>query len=276
MKKSLFLFILFILPVFLSARIIYVDINGSGQFTSIQSAINAAVNGDTIKVLPGIYDGQLTIGKNVVIQGSGYEVTTITSKSDPTITMSSGKIMWFSITSNSGDGIVVSSGIITNCIIRGCSKNGINLAANSNANISNCILIYNGEKGIKSTSGTSSSAYNCISYQNSSDGFYSWGGYGGTGFIVNYCLGSISYTSGNIGDIDVNPNFTAVGDYHISSTSPCWDKGKPDVYDPDGSRSDMGYFGGPDCSIFPVVTEVKIIQSGSNGVQIQAKARANY
>ena len=47
------------------------------QYVSIQAAVNAASNGDTIKVLPGTYAEQVSIGKNLAIKGSGALVTTV-------------------------------------------------------------------------------------------------------------------------------------------------------------------------------------------------------
>ena len=39
----------------LSARTIVVNCNGEGDFSTIKESINAAVAGDTIFVMPGIY-----------------------------------------------------------------------------------------------------------------------------------------------------------------------------------------------------------------------------
>lgn len=39
----------------ISAATIVVDIHGGGDFTTIQAALNAAANGDTIEVWPGVY-----------------------------------------------------------------------------------------------------------------------------------------------------------------------------------------------------------------------------
>lgn len=47
------------------------------QYASIQAAVNAASDGDTIKVLPGTYTEQLSIAKNVTIKGAGAFATTI-------------------------------------------------------------------------------------------------------------------------------------------------------------------------------------------------------
>ena len=243
---------------------------GTGQtYTTIQSAVNAASVGDTIKVLPGIYNEAININKNVVVQGSGYETTRIMSANDPTITMSTGKIMWFSITSTAGDGASVSGGIITNCVIAGCARNGVSFSPSSTGSIKNCVLIGNARNGADHSSFfySGGSAVNCISWRN--------GGYGFSGLAgVTYCDGWVDGSGSN--NINSDPIFVSGNDFHILPTSPCFQTGNPADVNPDGSRSDMGYFGGSDCPIYPVVTKIVIIPSGNGQVQIQATAQANY
>jgi len=56
-----------------AAATIYVDDDGSGNYTTIQAALNDAVDGDTIIVSPGTYDKSLTVDVSVTIKGSsGY------------------------------------------------------------------------------------------------------------------------------------------------------------------------------------------------------------
>ncbi|MBO83993.1 MAG: hypothetical protein CL927_01430, partial [Deltaproteobacteria bacterium] len=51
---------------------------------------------------------------------------------------------------------------------------------------------------------------------------------------------------GSGGNIDENPDYdTSAGDFSLSASSPCINAGDPDLDDPDGSRSDMGAYGGP-------------------------------
>ena len=45
------------------------------------------------------------------------------------------------------------------------------------------------------------------------------------------------------GNIDEDPDFT--GNYELAGSSPCIDAGSPSISDNDGSRSDMGLYGGP-------------------------------
>lgn len=47
---------------------------GPGQFDSIQAALNAASSGDTIEVREGIYAGNLTFKKQIILKGEGNPV----------------------------------------------------------------------------------------------------------------------------------------------------------------------------------------------------------
>ena len=53
--------------------------------------------------------------------------------------------------------------------------------------------------------------------------------------------------TGTDGNLSTDPEFVDpdAGDYHLSPTSACVDSGLPDLLDPDGSRSDIGTYGGP-------------------------------
>lgn len=279
MKNLLFAVALAVAAVPAFATITIVDINGAGQFTSIQLAIDNSLPGDTIQVWPGTYNEAININKNVVLQGAGYENTIITSATNPTINMSNGKIKWLQISSTGGTGILLSSGTVSNCVIKACAGQGLQGGAGTGY-VYNSIFIQNGAWGINL--GEISTGYlyvwNCISRNNISGGFNGDVGptYGCDNRInLLFSNGSHSCTDNNQGCVDADPIFISSTNYHLSTGSPCFDTGQPSLSDPDGSISDMGYFGGPDCPIFPVVYQMTVSPNGNN-INIQAKARANY
>ena len=80
---------------------------------------------------------------------------------------------------------------------------------------------------------------------------------GGATFEITYCdiiggqnginvgnYGIINWLEGNI---NLDPLFIGYENYHLLPSSPCIDAGNPDTQynDPDGSRNDMGAYGGP-------------------------------
>ena len=60
-----------------AAATIYVDDDGLGNYTTIQAALNDAVDGDTIIVNPGTYLGRVSVEKIVVIKGSSNYPTVV-------------------------------------------------------------------------------------------------------------------------------------------------------------------------------------------------------
>ena len=79
---------------------------------------------------------------------------------------------------------------------------------------------------------------NCIVWSNGDD--------------LNSCLAEYSNIEdgdNGTGNISVDPQFIfpSTGDFHLQPNSPCIDAGDPDTQynDPDGSRNDMGAYGGP-------------------------------
>lgn len=273
MKKLFVLSVILILSVPLRATTIIVDQNGGGQFTTIQPAIQAASSGDTVKVWPGIYTEQVTLNKDITLMGSGHEDTIIRGNSNPMILMSSGRLQWFQITSLGGNGINLSGGTVKNCVIIGSSSHGINVTAGA-SQVINCTLYQNGGAGINTLSPGVVNVTNCIARSNGIQGFYRY-----TGTLnLSYSNGSYYGTSGNIGCVNCDPGFVNPPlDFHIAEDPTCcWNTGNPSLPDPDGSIADMGYFGGPDCPIYPVVVQILIEPNGNGNINLTAKARANY
>ena len=77
-------FVFGVMTVAKAANVLTVDVNGgTGVYTTIQAAVNAAKSGDTIIVMPGHYAGAYIARKHVSIVGSGKD-TIVDTKLDPT------------------------------------------------------------------------------------------------------------------------------------------------------------------------------------------------
>jgi len=173
-----------------------------------------------------------------------------------------------------GGGVFCNSGArpdIGNCRIEG-NDAGVDLWNGSTAYVHNCVVVNNVYDGISTGSGgtiVNNTIHNCRI------GFYDYSGYGPV-FMNNIVTGcsqygvygpsggtppSLTYNDvwGNatnyqqavpgVGSISHDPLYadTSAGDYHLASGSPCIDSGNPAVQynDPDGTRNDMGAYGGP-------------------------------
>ena len=61
------------------------------DFSSIQDAINAAVDGDTISLVSETYTEAITIDKNIILIGDGPENSTVQAAGAPGIATSQSK-----------------------------------------------------------------------------------------------------------------------------------------------------------------------------------------
>lgn len=177
------------------------------------------------------------------------------------------------ITNNQGDGIVLYDGVtsteILNNIITYNADNGIGVYWNSGAAVMNNVIAFNGASGINHF--TVASYYiqfmnilNNIITGNGDYGIRSdntfWSQYMPSDYndVWNNPLGNFDgYAEPGPNDIFVNPLFVDSNnaEFSLIPGSPCIDAGNPDpVYDdPDGTRNDMGVYGGPQAQLLPIV-----------------------
>jgi beta propeller repeat protein/parallel beta-helix repeat protein len=254
-------------------------------FKTITEALRPASPGDTVSVAAGTYVEHCSLPEGVKLLGSGAERTfiqggeaegsVVSMSMESTIQgftiRSSGTSFWDAgiwindnasptishnrITGNSM-GIVsycfeppcTNRPLIHNNIIDGNTGYGINLSADAGATVINNTIAGN-KDGIHSN-GQGMQLLNNIIAWNSNVGFSAnhkpiQNGYNNLwGNGRNY----EAATAGE-GDLSVDPLFvdSANGNYRLRADSPLLDAGHPDPQynDPDGSRNEMGAYGGP-------------------------------
>lgn len=134
---------------------IVVDQNGGGNYRTIMGGINAAVGGDTVKVLAGIYEEAVSINKSITLVEEGPDTTTIRNPGGTAISVGVDvgvRISGFEI-AGSRYGIFVGSRanvVIENNLIIGNGINGININGNDSSRVSvlNNTVVGNGGDGI--------------------------------------------------------------------------------------------------------------------------------
>lgn len=267
-----------------------------GAYHTIGAAVQAAVIGDTILVAPGNYES-FTVNKEVhIISEAGPEVTKITSGGQFVFGNSGDRssISGFTISIPGESGIYVNSGcdyvLIENNIISGCGLHGIYIHAHEGyiqySTVANNTISHNGGNGIylHSYQHTMSAGFDKLQIINNiitSNTYYGINFHcqGGTLKTHNFSnnnlwnnkLGNTDNVtvSTNAGNLFIEPFFVNpdTADFHLRSESLCIDAGMvSSIYnDPDGTRNDMGVYGGPGAASFwpepaggPVVTELLV------------------
>ena len=165
-----------------TAETIHVDDNGEENYTSIQDAINAANESDTIEVAAGTYQENIVINKTLNVIGSGKQNTFLIGVSE---TQNTVKIIadgvylsGFSIDNTQGKAnqyhCVLIQSIHTSTISDNQVKNGENgiyIISSNTIEISNNTIENNNQKGIRLSTSNSNTINNNI-IQNNGDGIY--------------------------------------------------------------------------------------------------------
>ena len=276
-KLSIMLLMSFLFPIILIAKTIVVDQNGNGDYLKINDAVNIAIDGDTIYVRAGIYIDQIIIDKKIRLYSDNID-STIWTHPEYCIWVQSNDVIikGFHFFNNNKKGFAIypkqgySNILIINCIVEGFDKgvkifendvlvtNSILLNNDSGIYCSNGgkvtalnNLIHNNNDGISNVNGGSSYLYNNIIIKNNRNGINN--DYGQVLGVYYNCVWSNTTNyykcSSGLGDISLDPNFYDYenNDFRLRPESPCIDSGHPssEYNDPDGTRNDMGIYGGP-------------------------------
>ncbi len=243
------------------------------DWETIQAAINASTNGDTVLVQPGVYDGVINFNGRDVVVASLFLTTSDMSYIDSTILdggaddrsvavfqnneTENAKLIGFTLmngSTNYGGGIYCNgaSPILQNLVIRDNHATryggGIYCTRGSNPTLENVTIFGNRANsvggGIHCFNNSSvATIVNSIIRNNQPSALPAW-------LIITYS--NIQNGFAGEGNIDLDPLFVEPdsGDLHLSwenypdedeSQSPCIDSGDPEsAMDPDITRSDMG------------------------------------
>ena len=274
--RTLYILVLLSVAQVAIARTIVVDPNG--PIKSVQQAVNLAVDGDTIKVLPGVYEEQIVVNKNVLIMGSGYENTIFTGSFDPVVDLQGGILQWVRVSSTKGDGIHLRGGaIVRNVVVINNPDDGITILGVGK--VINCVVIHNAHHGII-TDGNSSDGevINTISAWNRDRSYFAYRGNLRVLYSITYDdgYGEIYGNFVSVELYDTDPRIKSRWDVHLTADSPAIDAGHPSYQDPDGTRSDIGYFGGPHAPVYPVITEVILLPQEDGSIKVKVSGRANW
>ena len=239
-------------------------LNVPGQFATIEAAVSAANDCDTIVVQPGTYSvGQLVIEKRIVIRSAvGPLPTTLTTfpSTDMIIfrgaaangavlegfTVDGGYIgIWCQNAAPVIRRNVIKNQTITNWAAVVLSGPGYGLSGVSPAVIENNTIVHAANGGISTFSTVTPIIRNNIIAFNGQYGIHNQN-YSQPLLSYNDIFGNPGYATANVNDLGpgalaADPMF-ADSFFKLSSGSPCIDAGNPDpIYnDPDGTRNDMG------------------------------------
>jgi parallel beta-helix repeat protein len=226
-------------------------------YASIEEAIYNS-GGGVILVAPGKYTadtqpgqvrGNIELKDDAVLLGRGPDKSVIAG-GIAAEDVSGAQVSGFTI--EDGMWFISSYLSLTNNIVTGQDEHGL-VGSDSILNIINNIFSQNGGSGIALTGESSAIVKNNIFYNNAR---FAVEGMGPSTAVIDYnnATGNVeNYVGDNLilgaGNISTDPLFKSVngGNYHLRKGSPCIDAGdlSGEFDDPDGTRNDIGAFGGP-------------------------------
>jgi hypothetical protein len=228
------------------------------QYPTIQQGVNAAKDGDTVLVEPGLYHEDFNFrGKGIWVKSEMGPAQTVWEGTNQNIFIyfnqgedTNSVLCGFKI-ANTYNGIGIdlnSSPIITNCILSNIEYTGI-ISDFTNGKFVNNTL-YSCEHGMQIAG--ICQVMNNIIVHGSVFGLWNASTLSEYRPIGNYNdvwdWGFSFYGNNwNIGenDIHMDPLFTDTIEFRLQSNSLCKNSGDPSILNTDGSRSDMGAWGGP-------------------------------
>lgn len=242
---------------------------------TIESLSISGSNGDGIKVSGnsklGLMEtsisgnnknGILFEGTNLLIQRSNIQENGVG------ILVYSGDVEIYSsfIKNSASDGIIFktqnSNLTIRNSILEKNKQSGVKISGGKEIQIKNVNLVRNGIGLQEESENSKTSIINTIIQENQNDGLklnrnstITYSSYFKNG-STNIQLQTLN---NNEGMVFQDANFIAVNDYRLSPNSPLKDKGLPNEFDPDGTRIDIGAYGGS--NMLPSINNPPVIKS---------------
>lgn len=292
-------------------------VGGSGNYSTIQSAIDAASENDTILVASGTYVETIQTNTKLFLLGSGSDNTTIYS-GGKTVSLLNGTwgstIKGFRIESTGDAALNITDNKKTKvieCVIKNSftglsrqnqsavvvygagneddvefyncvfieSVNGIYASTYGALNIFNSIFYKTTGTAIYLYSITNANVQNSIFLDNGATVYISSNSKMTLAYNLFHSNNNDSHDGSALGTIAADPKFTDITkSYVLSSDSPAINKGNASssFNDPDGTRNDMGVYGGSySWSKGPAITALSISSASvEQGTSITITATA--
>lgn len=164
-----------------------VNLDGTGQYTSIQTAVNASASGDTVLVYPGRYLENIVIQTNNLTMISQEYFSNNPAYIDSTVIDGRQLSFCIRIYSNT-QGIIVRGFSITNGKSTG-GGGGVSLSTNSSSSIVNCNIY-----GNKARLGGGVLALQCSTYLSGANIYDNYAYNSGGGLYINGYMGTVTVT----------------------------------------------------------------------------------